>query len=62
MLDGGGNLLAAVAGIDAPKSCRAVENLAAVIAGVIHALGTRQQPGIGLELAVGSKGHPIAIE
>lgn len=62
VLDGGGDLLAAVAEIDAPQASRAIENLTAVIAGVIHALGARQQAGIGLELPVGGKWHPVAVE
>ena len=62
VLDGRRDLLAAVAGIDAPKASRAVENLATIIAGVIHAFGARQQAGIGLELPVGGKRHPVAVK
>ena len=43
-LDRGRDLLAAVAGIDAPEARGAVDHLAAVDGGVMHALGRGEQP------------------
>ena len=48
----------AMAGIDAPQPRRAVEHLTVVDGRVIHALGALEQSGCGLELLVGSEGHP----
>ena len=55
-------LAAARAGIDAPQARGTIKNLAAVAAGVIHALGAGEQARRGLELAVGGKRHPVAVE
>ena len=60
-LDGGGDLAAAVAGIDAPEAGRAVDHLAAVDGGVVHALGGSEQPRRFLELPVGRERHPERI-
>ena len=60
-LDGGGDLPAAVAGIDAPQAGRAVDHLAAVDGGVMHALGGGEQPRRLLELPVGRERHPERI-
>jgi len=56
--DGFDDLRMAVTGIDAPQACGAVENLTAVVARVVHALGGDQQARFGFELAVGRKRHP----
>ena len=60
-LDGGGDLAAAVAGIDAPEAGRTVDHLAAVDGGVVHALGGSEQPRRLLELPVGRERHPERI-
>ena len=60
-LDGGGDLAAAMAGIDAPEAGRAVDHLAAVDGGVVHALGGSEQPRRFLELPVGRERHPERI-
>src|SRR5262245_64367108 len=60
-LDGGGNLAAAMAGIDAPEAGRAVDHLAAVDRDVMHALGGSEQPRRFLELPVGREGHPERV-
>ena len=60
-LDRGGDLPAAVAGIDAPEPGRAVDHLAAVDGGVVHALGGGEQPRRRLELPVGRERHPERI-
>ncbi len=52
------DLLAAVAGVHAPQAGGAVQHLAAVGRGVVHALGRRQHAGMRLELLVGGEGHP----
>ena len=59
--DGGGDLAAAMAGIDAPEAGRAVDHLAAVDGGVVHALGGSEQPRCFLELPVGREWHPERI-
>ena len=61
-LDGRGDLAAAMAGVDAPQSGRAVDHLAAVDGGVMHALGGGEQPRRSLELPVGRERHPEGIE
>ena len=61
-LDRGGDLAAAVAGIDAPQAGRAVDHLAAVDGGVMHALGGGEQARLGLELPVGRERHPERFE
>ena len=60
-LDGGRDLAAAVAGIDAPEAGRSVDHLAAVDGGVVHALGGSEQPRRLLELPVGRERHPERI-
>ena len=52
------DLGATMACIDAPQACRAVDHLAVIDGRVIHALGALEQSGCGLELLVGSEGHP----
>ena len=61
-LDGRGDLAAAMAGVDAPQSGRAVDHLAPVDGGVMHALGGGEQPRRSLELPVGRERHPEGIE
>ena len=61
-LDGGGDLPAAVAGIDAPQPRRAVDHLAAVDGRVMHALGGGEQARRRLELPVGRERHPERFE
>ncbi len=60
-LDRGGDLLAAVAGIDAPQAGGAVDHLAAVDRGVVHALSRGEQAGRLLELPVGRERHPERV-
>jgi hypothetical protein len=60
-LDGGGDLAATMAGIDAPKAGGAVDHLAAVDGGVVHALGGGEQAGRFLELPVGRERHPERV-
>ncbi len=60
-LDRGGDLPAAVAGIDAPEARGAVDHLAAVDRGVVHALGRGEQPRRLLELTVGRERHPERV-
>jgi hypothetical protein len=57
-----GNLATAVAGVAAPKAGSAVQYLATIAAGVIHAGGALQQSWLGLELAIGGEGHPKLSE
>ena len=52
----------AVAGIDAPQSGGAVEDLAAVMAGVMHTLGGDKQARLLLEMAVAGERHPMRFE
>ena len=56
--DGLADFLAAMAGIHAPQTSDAVENLAAVLGPVVHAAAFGQQARGGLVLAVGGEGHP----
>ncbi len=56
------DLLAAMAGSDAPQAGATVEDLAAVMRGVIHAAGGVEQARGRLVLAVGGKRHPQGIE
>ncbi len=51
----------AVAGIDAPQTGCAVEDLAAVVRRVMHAGGGYQHARFGLELPIGSEGHPEVV-
>ncbi|MEY9923331.1 hypothetical protein ABIF99_009646 [Bradyrhizobium japonicum] len=60
-LDRGGDLLAAVAGIDAPEAGGAVDHLAAVDGGVVHALSRGEQARRLLELTVGRERHPERV-
>ncbi len=57
-----GDFLAAVPGVDAPQSGDAVENLAAVVGPVVHALGAREQTRLRFELTVGGERHPECFE
>jgi hypothetical protein len=57
-LDSGGDLPAAVAGIDAPETGRAVDHLSAIEGRVMHALRGGEQARGGLELPVGRERHP----
>src|SRR5215211_5963894 len=56
------DLFAAVAGIDAPQACRAVDHLASFRRPVVHALGAGQQPGVLLELPVRGERHEEGFE
>ncbi len=49
-------------GVAAPHAGGAVEYLAAVVAGIMHALGANQQTGPRLELAVRGERHPEGFE
>ena len=52
----------AVTGIHAPEARDRVDHLSAVRGPVVHPLGARQQPRIGLELAIGRERHPKSVE
>ncbi|MCY1444627.1 hypothetical protein D9M71_611080 [compost metagenome] len=56
------DLAAAVAGVAAPQPGAAVEDLAAVDAAVVQALGALHQARARLELAVGGEGHPVVVQ
>jgi hypothetical protein len=56
------DLLAAVAGIDAPQAGGAVEDLAVVVGGVVHAFRAHEQARLALELPVVGEGHPEGFE
>ena len=56
------DLLAAVAGIDAPQAGRAVDDLAAFRRPVVHALGLGQHPRVLLELPVRRERHEEGFE
>ena len=56
------DLGAAVAGVDAPQTGHAIENLPAFRGPVVHALGMRQQARLVLEVAVGRKRHPMGFK
>ena len=60
-LDRSRDLLAAMAGIDAPEAGGAVDHLAAVDGGVMHALGRGEQARRLLELPVGRERHPERV-
>src|SRR5690606_27029872 len=49
------DLLAPVAGVDAPEPGRAIEDLSSVRRPVVHALGACEQPRLRLELPVGGE-------
>src|SRR3546814_10268726 len=57
-----GDFRPAMPGIDAPQSCRAVHDLAAVGATIIHAARAREQARRALELPIGRERHPERIE
>ena len=61
LFDGSRDLAAAVAGVDAPEAGRAVDHLAAVDGGVVHALGGSEHARCGLELPVGRERHPERV-
>lgn len=61
-LDGGGNLLATVAGVDAPQPGRTVNHLAAINRRVVHALRQSEQARGRLELPVRGEWHPEGVE
>jgi len=52
---------AGMAGVAAPQPGRAVEDLAAVAAAVVHVLRTDQHARLALELPVGAEGHPEGV-
>ncbi len=56
------NAPAVVAGVDAPQARRAVQDVAAVEALVVHAVGAGDQLGMLLELAVPGERHPVGFE
>jgi hypothetical protein len=56
------DLLAAMAGIDAPQTGRAVDDLAALRRPVVHALGLGQHPRVLLELPVRRERHEEGFE
>ena len=60
--DGCRDLLAAMPRIDAPEARHAVQDLPAIRGPVVHARGFRQQPRVGLELAIGRERHPEGFE
>jgi len=60
--DRGDDRLAAMAGIDAPQPGGAIEHLAAIGGGIIHALRRGEQPRVGLEIAIVGERHPERIE
>ncbi len=60
--DGLDDLPPPVPGHHAPESRRAVEDLPAVVRPVVHALGAREQPRRGLELAIRRERHPEGFE
>ena len=57
-----GDLFAAMAGVHAPESGRAVKNLSAVGGGVVHILRGDEQARRALEGAVRREGHPELFE
>ena len=57
-----GDLAAAVTGVAAPQASGAIQHLAAVAAGEVHAGGALEQARFGLELAVSGEGHPEWVE
>ncbi|MNL18064.1 hypothetical protein D3C87_1391940 [compost metagenome] len=59
--DGIDDFLAAMAGGHAPEAGTAVQDLAAVVGGVVHAAGRGQQARGGLVLAIGGERHPQGI-
>jgi hypothetical protein len=56
------DLLAAMAGVDAPQAGGGIEHLAAVMGGVVHVLGGDEEPRLALELPVGRERHPEGFE
>jgi hypothetical protein len=56
------DLLAAMAGIDAPEAGGGVQHLPALDGRVMHVLGGHEQARLALELPVGGKGHPKGFE
>jgi hypothetical protein len=52
----------AVAEIGTPQAGRAVEDLAAVVRAVMHALGADHDPGVRLELAIGRERQPQRLQ
>ena len=60
--DGVGNRLAAVTGVHAPESGRAVQDAASVGRGVVHPLRFDEEPRRALERAVCRKRHPQLLE
>jgi hypothetical protein len=51
----------AVTRIDAPETGRSVQNLAAIVGGVVHTQRRRHQSWPGFELAIRRKRHPQVI-
>ena len=60
--DGFADLPAAMAGIAAPEARGAVQDLAAVLGGVMHAAGAGEQARRLLELPVRGERHPESVE
>ncbi len=57
-----GDLFITVSGIAAPEARSAVENAAAVVAAVMHALGRDQHAWRLFELPVRGKRHPVSVK
>jgi hypothetical protein len=49
-------------GVHAPEAGGAIENLAAVGGGVVHAAGGDEKPGSALESAIRGEGEPELVE
>src|SRR6185437_13150947 len=60
--NGGGNLITAMTGVDTPQSGRTIEDLAAVIRGVVHVLGRDEHPWRALERTICGERHPELVE
>jgi hypothetical protein len=54
--------LPAVPRVAAPQAREAVEDLAVVVGGVVHALGLHHHPRLRLEAAVRGERHPVGLE
>ncbi|MEY2867032.1 MAG: hypothetical protein RIQ43_1058, partial [Pseudomonadota bacterium] len=61
LLHGINDALTAMAGVTAPETASAIENLTAISALVVHAFGAGQKPGLMFELTVGREGHPERV-
>ncbi len=56
------DLRTTVAGVHAPESRGSIEDLTAVVRGVVHSLGLDQHARGLLELAIRGEGHPEGVE